>query len=81
MDKEQVDRIANAIEEIGYGGRDSTPGGALEAISLALGGQWRGEKDPTAPVGVALSEGLSEIASAIEKGLGEIARAIEAKKD
>lgn len=66
MNDEQINRLINALEEIGYGGRDSTPGGALEGISLALGGMGTGGKGFEHPIGEELGTGLHEIAGAIE---------------
>ena len=77
MNDEQFDRIANAIEELGYGGRDSTPGGALECVSMALGGHTtEGKGRFEHPIGEELGNGLHAIAEAIREGLAEIASAV-----
>lgn len=76
MHEEQFNRLANAIEELGYGGQDSTPGGALEGIALALGGMGTGGKGFEHPIGEELGNGLHEVAEAVREGLSEIAQAI-----
>jgi hypothetical protein len=79
MDDVQFERIANALEEISFGGRHSPGPGGLECIAMSLAGE--GLRHPMSDAIIEIATAISEIATAIREGLGEVAEAVRESRN